>query len=168
MTFENEAHIKKDRLRFIKNKLSSNLAILAVALDALYFINIYESDVGSYYYSIMIGASVVYNLLFMLAGFLASQGIKNYNLSHAYLLLVLGAGQIIRIFILPMNAVNSTVSLSGEEEIVMQGGQFTWVCILLLLSAACCIISGVNGIIKTKTLTSYKAELEKSQKGAKS
>ncbi len=164
MTFTDEAHIKKDRLRFIKNKLSSNLAILAVVFDALYFINIYESDVGTYYYSIMIGASVVYNLLFMLAGFLASQGIKSYKISHAYLLLALGAGQIIRIFILPMNAINTTVSLSGEEEIVMGGGQFTWVCAMLIASAACCIVAGVNGIIKTNTLVNYQAELEKSTK----
>ena len=54
-----EANIKKDRLRFTKNKFSANMIILAIVVNALYFVNIYRSDVGNYYYKIMIGASIV-------------------------------------------------------------------------------------------------------------
>lgn len=167
MTVNNEALIKKDRLRFTKNKLSSNLTLLAILINAFYFVSIYKSDVGSYYYQYMIGISVVYNLLFMLVAFLASEGVKSYKINYSYVLMLLGIGQIIRIFILPMDAANTTVTLSGEEEVVMGSGQFTRVCIYLVASAALCIIAGVIAFIKTRTLTAYQAELDaKNAKGA--
>ncbi|MBR1685838.1 MAG: hypothetical protein IJ708_11950, partial [Clostridia bacterium] len=49
--------VSLDRMRFIKNSFSSRMALLAIVFDVLYFISIYKSDVGSYYYSIPIGAS---------------------------------------------------------------------------------------------------------------
>ena len=49
-------------MRFIKNSLSSSLAILGILFDVLYFVSIYQSDVDVYYYNILIGASIVYNL----------------------------------------------------------------------------------------------------------
>ena len=71
-----DLYIKRDRMRFTKNSLSSTLVILAILFDVFYFVNIYESDVGhnvgNFYYQIRIGASIVYNLVFMLAAFLAS------------------------------------------------------------------------------------------------
>ena len=36
--------VKKDRLRFTKNKLSSTLAILAIVFDALYFISLIQRN----------------------------------------------------------------------------------------------------------------------------
>ena len=66
MNFNNEAMIKRDRLRYTKNKLSANLTLLAIILNALYFVSIYKSDVGSFYYNYLIGISVVYKLLFLL------------------------------------------------------------------------------------------------------
>lgn len=167
MTVNNDALIKKDRLRFTKNKLSSNLTLLAILLNAFYFVCIYKSDVGSYYYQYIIGISVVYNLLFMLIAFLASEGVKSYKMNYSYILMLLGIGQIIRIFILPMDAVNTTITLSGEEEVVMGSGQFTRVCIYLIASAVLCVIAGTIAFIKTRTLTAYQAELdEKKAKGA--
>ena len=58
MTLEN-MDVKKDRMRYTKDKLSSNLALLAIVFDCLYFVSIYQSDVGSWYYNWVIGASVV-------------------------------------------------------------------------------------------------------------
>ena len=81
MAENKDAMIKKDRMRFIKNKMSSNLILLAIVANALYFVSIYRSDVGNYYYKIFIGASIVYNLVFMLTAFLSSEGVKNYNIS---------------------------------------------------------------------------------------
>lgn len=166
MTPNSVALIKKDRLRYSKNKLSSNLTLLAIVFNALYFVSIYKSDVGSYYYSYIIGISVVYNLLFMLIAFLASEGVKSYKLNYSYVLLALGAGQIIRIFILPIDAKNTVITLSQESQQVMQDGQFMRVCIYLIASAALCIIAGITAFIKTRTLTSYQAELEQKAKGA--
>ncbi len=160
------ADIKKDRLRFTKNKLSANLTLLAIVFNALYFVDIYRSDVGTYYYSWIIGISVVYNLLFMLTAFLSEEGVKGYKMGYSYLLIALGIGQIVRIFILPLQATKATVLLSGEEEIVMGSGQFVWEVICLVASAALCVIAGIIGIIKTRTLVSYQAELAKRPKGS--
>lgn len=161
MTSKNDALIKKDRLRFTKNKLSSSLTLLAIVFNALYFVCIYKSDVGSYYYQYMMGISVVYNLLFMLIAFLASEGVKSYKLNYSYVLVLLGLGQIIRIFILPMDATRAIVTLSGEEEVVMGSGQFTRICVYLIGSAALCIIAGIIAFYKTRTLSAYQAELDR-------
>lgn len=168
MNLENDAIIKKDRLRFTKNKLSANLSLLAIVFNAFYFVSIYKSDVGTYYYKLIIGISVIYNLLFMLAAFLSSEGVKSYKMNYSYVLLGLGIGQIIRIFILPRAAKNAMVTLSEVEQAVMDNGQFTRVCVYLIASAVLCIIAAVVNMNKSSTLTKYQAELEKEARGSKS
>lgn len=166
MNFNNEAMIKKDRLRFSKNKLSANLTLLAILLNALYFVSIYKSDVGSYYYNYIIGISVIYNLLFMLVAFLSSEGVKTYKVGYSYVLIGIGIGQIIRIFILPMNASRTALALGGEETTVMESVQFIYVCVCLVASAALCIIAGIVNIIKAQALAEHQAELDKKAKGS--
>ena len=104
MSMNEDRFIQRDRMRFTKNTLSSGLALLAILFNVLYFVSIYKSDVGSYYYNIRMGASVLYNLLFMLVVFLCSEGVKSYKSSFAWVLLVIGALQIARIFYLPLTA----------------------------------------------------------------
>lgn len=164
MTMNNEAFVKRDRLRFTKNKLSSNLTLLAIVLNALYFVSIYKSDVGTYYYNLMIGVSIVYNLLFMLVAFLSSEGVKSYKLGYSFVLMGIGAGQIARLFIIPMQAHSTKLSLSGTEQIVMEDAQFMRVCIYLIGSAALCIIAGVVAFIKTRTLQERLAEVAREKK----
>ena len=103
--------IKKDRMRFTKNTLSSTLCYIAILFNVLYFASIYSTDVGNYYYNIHIGMSVVYNLLFLLFTFLCSEGVKNYSKGYSIFLLAIGAMQIVRIFEIPMKAHNTIVSL---------------------------------------------------------
>lgn len=165
MTLNNDALIKKDRLRFTKNKLSASLTYLAIVCDCLYFVSIYSSNKGNYYYTWLMGISVVYNLLFLLFSFLASEGVKQYSMKYSYLLFGLGFGQIVRIFIIPMNAKSATLSSATEAaEVVMSTGQFLYVTILLVASAAFCIIAAVVGIIKSATLSAHVAEIEKRNK----
>lgn len=149
--------LKKDRMRFVKNKASSNLAYLAIIFNVLYFISIYSSDVGNYYYTILIGVSVVYNLLFLLTAFLSSEGLKNYKISYAVVIAVIGALQIVRIFGFPLDGVSETLA-DGTR--VMKTGQFVYVVCMLSLSAACAIGSGVIGILRTKELEAYKKTLQ--------
>ena len=151
--------VKKDRLRFTKNKLSSMLAILAIVFDALYFISLYSSDVGKYFYTYIIGASVVYNLLFLLCTFLSSEGVKSYKLSYAVLLIVVGALQLVRIFYIPLNAFLTEVTVGSEVVRAMGIGQFLYVSCCLSLSSLACIAGGVVGIIKTLTLQNYKKQI---------
>ena len=161
MSMNEDQLIRRDRMRFTKNTLSSSLALVAILADVLYFVSIYKSDVGSYYYNILIGASVLYNLVFMLLVFLSSEGVKGYKIGYAYVLLVVGALQIARIFILPLTAHTATVSISQQEMIVMGTAQFIRVIIYLCVSAACCIVAGLVGIQKSRALAQHMASMQK-------
>ena len=159
LTAAEQKQIKLDRMRYTKNTLSSRLTLLAIVFDVLYFVSIYSTDVGSWYYSLLIGVSIVYNLLFMLLAFLSSEGVKNYHTGYAWLLLGLSAGQVIRIFILPMQALQATVKIKSEVLPVMQTPQFIYVVVMLILSALCCLIAGLAGIKRSRTLEAYNASL---------
>ena len=164
MTAE-DMEIRTDRMRFIKNHLSANLALLAILFDVFYFVTVYRQDVGSYYYNIIIGASIIYNLLFMLTVFLCSEGVKNYKIGYGYVAVLLGLLQAGRIFYLPLNALNApNPKVDAESATVMTGGQFSFVAICLGISAVLLIAAGITGIMKTMTLNSYRAELEKNSK----
>ena len=154
---QEELLIKKDRMRFIKNKLPANLALLAILFDVFYFVSIYQSDVRDYYYTILIGASILYNLVFMLACFLSSEGIKNYKLGYAWLLGGLGIGQILRIFILPAQAHATELKKVGQ---VMKDGQYAFVVGCLVISALCCLAAAVIGGYRSSELKKYQASLE--------
>ena len=149
--------IKKDRMRFTKNTISSTLCYIAILFNVLYFANVY-STVGNYYYSIKIGMSVVYNLLFLLFTFLCSEGVKNYSKVYSIVLLCIGAMQVVRIFDIPMKAHSTVISLDKVETIVMDDKQFITLVVFLVISAVCCVVAGVIGLTKTITLENYKKE----------
>ena len=159
MTAE-ERTVQRDRMRFIKNSLASNLAILGILFDVFYFISICKSDVDTWYYTILIGASIVYNLVFMLATFLSSEGVKNYKKHYSYLLAVLGVIQILRIFIIPAQAHAATAVVNGETVAVMQDGQFYRVAAYLILSAACLIGSAAVNFIRCRELAEHLKTLD--------
>lgn len=150
--------IKKDRLRYTNNKTSANLTYLAILFDVFYFVSIYSSDVNNYYYTITIGLSVVYNLVFLLVAFLSSEGLKNYKLNYAYAIIAIGILQVARIFGIPTMAHEAVTSINGAEVAVMDDKQFIYVVACLLLSAVTAIIAGVVGIYKSTTLTKYMKE----------
>ena len=136
----NDREIRMDRMRYVKNTSSSRLCYLAILLNVLYFVSIYKSDVGSWYYQVLTGGSIVYNLLFMLMTFLASEGVKNYQKNYSWLLYALGILQGVRIFILPMQAHQAVIKIGSEEVTVMQDFQFIR-CIIYLAGSAVCLIA---------------------------
>lgn len=151
--------IKKDRLRYTKNTTASTFALIAILFNVFYFVSIYNSDVGNFYYNKTIGFSVICNLLFLLFTFLCSEGIKNYKMAYSIALIPLGIFQIIRIFGIPTSAHNTVLVLSELEVLVMDSQQFTWVCICLVLSAIACFIAAGIGISKTITLRNYEKQI---------
>lgn len=155
-----ERTTRLDRMRFTKNTTSANLALLAIIFNVCFFISIYESDVGSWYYTILVGGSILYNLIFMLAAFLSSEGIKNYKIGYSYLMIVLGIIQIVRIFIYPVKAHNAVVTIQEQAVTVMGGGQFARTVLYLVLSAACLFAGAVVGIIRSRALAGHLATLE--------
>ena len=155
-----EKYIRLDRMRYTKNTTASGLALLSILFDVFFFISIYESNVGSWYYNILIGASILYNLIFLLAAFLCSEGIKNYKIAYSYLMIALGIGQIIRIFIYPVRAHNATVIIQEKAVTVMENPQFIRCVLYLLLSAACLIVGAVVGMTRSKALKDHLASLK--------
>ena len=165
MNKKTEREIRRDRLRFTKNKLSSNMILLAIAANALYFVSIYGSDVGNYYYKIFIGGSIIYNLVFMLAAFLSSEGVKNYKLSYACLSVLLGVLQVARIFGIPIRALRAKNPVAGAKcATVMSGGQFRYVTICLCVSAALLAFAGIMGVIRSSELKKHIAKLENNER----
>ena len=155
-----EKSIRLDRMRYTKNTLSSGLALLAILFDVFYFVSIYETNVGSWYYNILIGASILYNLVFMLAAFLSSEGVKNYKIGFSYVMIVLGIIQILRIFIYPMRAHAATVTIQNQAVTVMGAAQFGRCVAYLLISAACLFVGAVIGIIRSRALQAHLKTLE--------
>ena len=153
--------VKRDRMRYTKNPLSSTLALLAIVFDVLYFVSIYQSDVGTYYYNILIGASVLYNLVFMLMAFLSSEGVKNRV--NSYLPLMIGAGimQFVRIFYIPLQARNAVITIAENQVCVMEDGQFFYMTGCLAVSGILILIACVTSYTNNKTLSDYLKTLNK-------
>ena len=157
---QEERNIKKDRMRYTKDKFSSNLVMAAIVLDALYFVSIYKTDVGTYYYTWVIGASIIYNLLFMLTAFLASEGIKSRKGGYTPMLTFIGLMQFVRIFYLPARAREAVVVIQEVEHVVMSANQHLFAVACLAISGICCIAGGISSYINSKTLASYIRSLE--------
>lgn len=155
----NEQTVRLDRMRYTKNTTSSRLAILAIVFDVLYFVSIYKTNVD-FYYNILMGASILYNLIFMLAAFLASEGVKNYKQGFSYVLCVMGIIQIARIFILPTRAHATTVTVGATEILAMSNGQFVRVAVYLVASAVCLFAAAVVNLNKSRALSAHIAGLE--------
>ena len=152
--------IQRDRMRFIRNSTSANLCYLGILFNVFYFVNLYQSDVGTYYYQIFIGASIVYNLLFLLIVFLASEAVKNYVKSYSYLLAGIGAMQIVRIFYIPMRAHAAMTAVNGVDVRVMGDGQFYILVAFLVISAACLLVSAAVNFKKCQELAEHVKTLE--------
>jgi hypothetical protein len=151
--------IRKDRLRYTKNTTSSLLAYVAIIFNVLYFVSIYNKDVGNYYYTMTIGFSVICNLLFLLFTFLASEGVKNYKMGYCIGLIPLGIFQVVRIFGIPSSGHGTSLFLDGVHVQVMGDKQFYWLCACLICSALACFAGSAIGIYKTVTLRAYEKQI---------
>ena len=157
----NNIDIKKDRLRYTKNKSSATQAYIAILFNVLYFISIYNKDVGLYYYTKTIGFSIICNLLFLLGAFLFSEGVKNYKMGYCVAFLFLGAFQLLRIVGIPLKAHGHIMLLDGYMTQIMSDKQFIFACVFLCCSAMACFATAITGIKRTKALKDYEKTLSK-------
>jgi CDP-diglyceride synthetase len=151
---KNNPIIQKDVMRYKKNKLAANLALLGLAFGCLYFLQIYGhygTAVKNYFYKIHLGVSVIYNLVFLLAVFYSSEGIKNYKIKINYLLFVIAALQVVRIFYFPLQSFQAGA---------IDGVAFTLCVVWLAGSAACIAAAGAIGLIRALQHKSFLAEIE--------
>ena len=157
---QEEFRISTDRMRFTKDTLSANTVLFAIVLDCLYFVSIYQSDVSTWYYTWIIGASIIFNLLFLLIAFLASEGVKNRKTGFTGVLIGLGIFQIIRIFYLPAKAHAAIVVVGDAQVQVMGNGQYWYTVICLAVSAVCCIFAAINSHKNNKRLAAHMQTIE--------
>ena len=162
--------IENDIMRYKKNKLSGNLALLSLVFECLYFMVMYGQIAGdikaTFYeggnvYTYLTGLSVIINLVLLLVIFLSSEELKGYNMKFCYVVLGIAAFQIIRIFGYPMTTYSNV--LSNGRDWVFGEGTLIELIIFLVASAACLIGAGITGIINITRLNKFKAELEKGQ-----
>ena len=157
---QEERSIQTDRMRYTQDTMSANLVLVAIVMDALYFVSIYQSDVSTWYYNWVLGASIICNLLFLLTAFLASEGVKSRKTGFTLPLIALGVFQVVRIFYLPALAHSSTVVIAGEEIAVMGDSQYFYTIVCLAVSAVCCVVAAVISHMNNKKLADHMKTLE--------
>lgn len=158
---EKNAVLQDDVLRYRKNKMPANLALLALVFNILYFTLLYTIHTTQMY-TLLVGVSVIINLLVLLFGFYASEGIKAYNKKICVMLLVLAAVQIIRIFIYPLQGL-SDKWMQGNAYfgiIMTTASNGTMLIIYLAASAGCFIASAVLGYINCNKLEAHLKKVE--------
>lgn len=159
---EKNSVLQDDILRYKKNRFASSFALLALVFNCLYFTILY-AICATDLYRVALGFSVIVNLLVLLAGFYASEGIKGYNKKFSIVLIVLAVVQIIRIFYYPVIGASKGWLDDGNHYfgITMNGAANTTLMIIYLVgSAACFIVSAVQGFIVARRLEVFQKKLE--------
>lgn len=163
----NQQIVADDILRYKKNKLPANLALLGLVFNCLFFMLLYAVKVSvvdgeaTRFSDMTMGFSVILTLFVLLIAFLSSEGIKGYNKKFCIVLLVLAAFQIFRIFGYPLYGLKNDMlkvpyfsfnpTTSTAEFIIMV--------IYLCASAACFIASAVIGYFNCKKLENLEANI---------
>lgn len=153
--------LQDDILRYKKNKLAANLALLALVFNCLYFMLFYSVH-RTEFYKLLLGVSVITNLVVLLFGFFCSEGIKGYNYKFSFALFALAAIQIIRIFIYPLQGMRDKTLVGNYYFGVKMTPpvQGTILIVFLVASAACFIASGVYGLIMGLRLKKFQKKLD--------
>ena len=152
--------VKLDRMRYTKDTLSANLILVAIVLDALYFVTLYRQDVSDFYYKWWIGASVIYNLVFLLAAFLCSESVKARKTNLTGLLVFLSVMQFVRIGQIPARLKEAVVVVGEESKAVIAGGDYAFLVAMLVISGLCLAVACVTSLLNAKRLGDYMKSLE--------
>lgn len=149
-----DQNIKLERLQYTKNRIPALLTYLGIIFNVVYYIGIYKIN-NVFFYKFIIFISVILNLLFLLFGFLSSEGIKSYKKPYVFVLLGLGVLQFVRIFIFPIQALNTPL-VEGSSETVINAAKFARFVIYLSISGASMISAGLLGLYKINQLEKSK------------
>lgn len=162
MNLENasDAVVKLDRMRYTKDSLSANLILLAIVLDALYFVKLYQQDVSDYYYKWWIGASVIYNLVFMLAAFLCSESVKNRKTNMTGVLVVLAVMQFVRVTQIPAMARDAVITIGDVTIEAMSSDTYTYLVCMLAASGVCLAVAITTSLLGARKLGGYLNSVE--------
>lgn len=159
---DNNSIIRDDILRYKKNKFASSFALLALVFNCLYFSVIYAISAVQSMFDVWMGISVIVNLLVLLMGFYASEGVKGYNKNFAYVLFALAVLQLVRIIYYP------SIGMAKEWLVgnfffgitMTNASNGVLMIVFLVASAACFIVSAVHGFIVARKLESFQKKLD--------
>ena len=166
----NQEIINSDIMRYKTNKLPASLALLGIVFSCLYFCLLYAYKT-SFFSMWKIGISVILTLVLLLVTFLSSEGIKAYNKKFSIVLLVLAVVQIIRMFGLPLEALNydkgleaTDVHAFGELRYfgvdLSSAASYTLLILWLAASAACLVAAAVIGYINSTRLEAFQKKID--------
>ena len=144
--------IQHDIMRYKKNKLGANLALLGIVFGCIYFLILYaQVKNNNFYYTWEIAFDVIYNLFFLLFVFLFSEQVKNYKKKLFPAQLILGVLQIARIFWLPLKGITN---MNGDVTVITTS-TFILMTVCLAASGACIIASAIIGFIRAKAVEDF-------------
>ncbi|MCM1438333.1 MAG: hypothetical protein NC131_03865 [Roseburia sp.] len=154
--------LQDDIRRYKKNKFAAGFALLALVFNCLYFALLY-SILSTDLYKLQLGISVIVNLLVLLIGFYASEGIKGYNKKFSIVLAVLAAVQIIRVIYYPAIGAAKNWLADGNLYFFVRmnnSANATMMIIYLVASAACFIVAAVHGFLVARRLEVFQKKLD--------
>lgn len=156
------AIIQDDILRYKKNKFAARFALLALVFNCLYFSVLYAISAVKAMFDVWMGISVIVNLLVLLMGFYASEGVKAYKKKFSFVLLGLAVLQLVRIIYFPaMGMAKEWLVGNYFFGITMTNASNGVVMIVFLVaSAACFIASAVYGYIVAQKLENFQKMLD--------
>lgn len=134
-----------DRMQYKNDSISRMLVILSIVFDVLYFTTLYKTN-DEHIFTVTLGISVIYNLLFLLAAFLSSENVKVYNVKYSYFCIFLGVMQIVRIFSFPLDCLNQGIITQST---------YTTLVIWLALSALTLLAGAAISIYNCNILKKY-------------
>jgi uncharacterized membrane protein len=138
------ARLNGERMRYQNNIASFWLCILSILFNVvcIFLINENRKIMPDYY----IGIDIVYNIVFMILGFMGAEKSKTYNKSWSYILAIMGAIQVLRIFIVPLRFY-----LFGQLKIII----FLLIFMFYSLSGLVLIISAILCYTRSTILREY-------------
>ncbi len=138
-----------ERMRYKNDKLASRLCLTAVVFDAVYFVVLYGRQ--SVVPDMNMGADILLNILFLLAGFFAAEQAKVYSRRWSFIMIGMALAQIARSFWLPEY-------YRALEQLI--GGEYLTTKLSLLASAALMLAAGIVSYVNSTVLARY---LDKSE-----
>ncbi len=153
--------MKVELMRYRNDSIPFYMNILAIVFNAVYMILLLSNDLvkanfdgawapGGY----LVGADILYNIVFMLFCFLAAEKTKAYLPKWFILPGILAVTQTIRIFA-------STLQFHSAGQLI--NGAFIASMIVLVLSVACLVVGSVVSYINSRKLRAYLKSLEEAK-----
>ena len=145
--------MKPEIMRYKNDSISFYMAIIGLALDAVFLIALYSNPPIALKdkFGLIFGTDTIYNIVFMLIAFYTAEKVKTYALNWCYVSGAMGILQLPRILL--------CTSLASAEQ--LNGFRLVFCILLLVFSAIALIVGAFTSYFKSKKLHAYLNQLEK-------